>query len=1376
VLANSSGGAPTLPVANPVSASVVLGKSVLINVIAADTGTGITLTGVDTPQYGTAVISNGQILYTAPLSYAGPDSLGYTITDSFGDSVSGTVSVTVDLAAAATNLQPTVFSPALNVAENAGATNIGIALPTDPMAASTALAVVITGVPADGSVTTSDGRGLAVGQSITAAQLTGLLFTPTPGLFGTNSTLQYSVTDPAGNAGTGAALLAIGPALGNPAVSQPKLTLAPAAAATAIGIAAPSDPNYAASALTITVQQLPYVGSVTLADGVTPIAVGEVLSAAQLAGLLITPLPGLVAGSDALIYSVADPSGNHSTGLALITVGPVSAPPSIGFVPPAGGAPVALAITDEAQPAFAGLAQPGASITISGVAASTTAGIGGAFSVSPSVGTAPVRGQTITVSATAALPGLPVSTASAPVSVMMLPTADANGIVTTDLSSLDVAQALNAGYSLQLTPGTEAIDLVDGVLSVGPDTNEAFIQRLYVGLLGRTSDAAGMEFWDLQMALGATKVQIAQGFLNSAEYQARPQAANTAAFITQLDQGFTGQSQNITGLDPTQSQAQLAASIDDSAASKTANAAATALVFARSQVGTVIHDIYEAGLNREVELGGLNFWKALSPALTVAQIAALIDAQPEPIFDHAGQTDTQFVTQIYQEGTGQPPTAAQLSSALASIQGGATRADILLQVASSQASINYLTSNNFAQPPSLTPLPTLTVPTGRSVTTQISGADPNGGAITYGLASGPTGASVNPTTGVFSYAGSPVPLTGIVTVSATDAAGLVSQARFALNVTLAGPVLSATAPASAIEGSETFLSLSASSSVAATAVTGWSVNWGDGSAAETITAASATPGHVYTSQGHYTVIATALTTSAGSFAAAPVAISVAPDTLEITSLTAENTGFHVRFNGVLDPTTLSLLSNSSGAAPSIIVTGAFGVIAGSFVLDPDGAGFRFIAAAGALADGTYKVVIRGTVADQRGRALDGSGDGVPGYDFSASFSVLNDTDALSMTGFMVGPGQTASVPGDASGLPVAFTSDGTAKSVVFTVTYNPALLTVTGASAASGLPAGTIVGVTQTTLANGFVQATITVTAPTAIAAGTATLVDLQASVPAGAAYGSTDVLALAIVSVNGVAQALPASSGLQVVGYLGDADGNGVLNASDSAAILRVVGGAASGFAAWSGVAPRVIGDLDGDGAVTTADALLVGTTAPAVPGNVTLTLASATPFVSAPASLTADVGGTVTVPVNLSSSVALSSGTITLRYNAQALTLTAVRADPGSGLTVTANPSTPGIVTATLSGTGAATTGVLALFDFQVASTVAPGTNLPLDLSAVTLDGQALDSMPGADGTDGRVLIEPAGTVLVSMDIPILSDTSSTTTNTTRTAQALLLGNAAD
>ena len=57
--------------------------------------------------------------------------------------------------------------------------------------------------------------------------------------------------------------------------SSTSLTAAENSLATTIAIAAPSDTNFAASALVVTVTALPSNGTVLLADGITPISIGR---------------------------------------------------------------------------------------------------------------------------------------------------------------------------------------------------------------------------------------------------------------------------------------------------------------------------------------------------------------------------------------------------------------------------------------------------------------------------------------------------------------------------------------------------------------------------------------------------------------------------------------------------------------------------------------------------------------------------------------------------------------------------------------------------------------------------------------------------------------------------------------------------------------------------------------------------------------------------------------------------------------------------------------------------------------------------------------------------------------------------------------------
>ncbi|GAN76151.1 DUF4082 domain-containing protein [Acidisphaera rubrifaciens] len=133
------------------------------------------------------------------------------------------------------------------------------------------------------------------------------------------------------------------------------LTVAEDALATAIGITAPTDPSYAASALTVVIAGLPANGTLTLADGVTPITNGETLTVGQLIGLAFVPTPFSYGTTSPLTYIVRDPSGASATGTATLAIGAATIPvvtyPAAATAAPGGGA-VALGITAPTDPAY----------------------------------------------------------------------------------------------------------------------------------------------------------------------------------------------------------------------------------------------------------------------------------------------------------------------------------------------------------------------------------------------------------------------------------------------------------------------------------------------------------------------------------------------------------------------------------------------------------------------------------------------------------------------------------------------------------------------------------------------------------------------------------------------------------------------------------------------------------------------------------------------------------------------------------------------------------------------------------------------------------------------------------------------------------------
>ena len=82
-----------------------------------------------------------------------------------------------------------------------------------------------------------------------------------------------------------------------------------------------------------------------------------------------------------------------------------------------------------------------------------------------------------------------------------------------------------------------------------------------------------------------------------------------------------------------------------------------------------------------------------------------------------------------------------------------------------------------------------------------------------------------------------------------------------------------------------------------------------------------------------------------------------------------------------------------------------------------------------------------------------------------------------------------------------------------------------------------------------------------------------------------------------------------------------------------------------------------------------------------------------------------------------------------------------------------------------------MLALFDFIVGSHVAAGTDIPLDLSSVTVNGQPFDPIAEAGGMTDAAPPAPIP-VVMTVTAPDTAPAVPTTASLTRAAQARLLG----
>ncbi len=379
---------------------------------------------------------------------------------------------------------------------------------------------------------------------------------------------------------------------------------------------------------------------------------------------------------------------------------------------------------------------------------------------------------------------------------------------------------------------------------------------------------------------------------------------------------------------------------------------------------------------------------------------------------------------------------------------------------------------------------------------------------------------------------------------------------------------------------------------------------------------------------------------------------------QVTSLEPNLTGFRAEFSNDINASLLNLYDSlliSLGPADVTLVGQTVGPVAGTVTVDPADRAIAFIKTGGPLEPDTYTATLRSATdgfVDVDGILLDGDGDGTAGDDFMQSFVVAAppvNTVTLGLPDVVRGPGQDVNIPAnETTGLPVTLSDGSGVRTVAFQLAYDPALLQILGATVGPSLPAAATLTADTTVAGN----ATVTIVSPVDLPAGSNTLVNFQARVPeanAEAIYNSKQILDIHSVRVGGAdSTVFPAidDDAVHLVGYLGEASGNGRLNASDAARVATVAAQIDSGFPAYQLADPSLIGDVSRNGRLNAFDASLVARVAALIPvpevppipvGLVRTPNGGPDPVLSIPRTLAAVGGSSVAVPLHIESTVDL-------------------------------------------------------------------------------------------------------------------------------------------
>ncbi len=271
-----------MPVTAPDIVLTVAGESIVIDVLANDSGEGLVIESYTAPQNGALVLEADQTFtYTPNPGFAGVDGFTYTVRDAAGEVATGTVSISV----LAPNRDPVAGADVVQTAVDQTVLIPVLANDQDPDGDPLTLTAI--SMPSHGTVTLVDAGTLR--------------YIPQQGFTGTDR-FTYTVSDGRGGVATGTVTVQVLAA--NRMPSAPDLELAvPAGVPTTIDLlAAAQDPD--GDPLRLVELGLPGSGRVAFGDE------GQVV---------YTPNPGFE-GADSFTYLLADGRGGYASGTVRLAV------------------------------------------------------------------------------------------------------------------------------------------------------------------------------------------------------------------------------------------------------------------------------------------------------------------------------------------------------------------------------------------------------------------------------------------------------------------------------------------------------------------------------------------------------------------------------------------------------------------------------------------------------------------------------------------------------------------------------------------------------------------------------------------------------------------------------------------------------------------------------------------------------------------------------------------------------------------------------------------------------------------------------------------------------------------------------------------------
>ncbi|MBD0272345.1 MAG: DUF4214 domain-containing protein [Acetobacteraceae bacterium] len=242
----------------------------------------------------------------------------------------------------------------------------------------------------------------------------------------------------------------------------------------------------------------------------------------------------------------------------------------------------------------------------------------------------------------------------------------------------------------------EVVTFADGRLVFATDDPAAQVVRLYEAALDRTPEQGGLNFWIDAVQHGRPLAELAQCFLDSAEFHARfgDTTGTNGAFVDRLYHNVLGREGDIQGyaywskaVGYGMGRADVLAAFSESAENKAATAALVQNgIWDRSEAAAGVASLYDTVFDRLPDAPGLAFWKEAIEAgranLFDIGSAFLDSAEARGRYGHASNRD--FVDAMYINALGHQADQVDLDRWVNYFNGKlATRTAVVLKLSES---------------------------------------------------------------------------------------------------------------------------------------------------------------------------------------------------------------------------------------------------------------------------------------------------------------------------------------------------------------------------------------------------------------------------------------------------------------------------------------------------------------------------------------------------------------------------------------------------------------------------------------------------------------------------------------------------------------------